>query len=361
MRTASLLILFLLFFLPTVFATEFSEAFETDDLQRAVPDDALPAVEGITPDNAEGGLDRGLLNLLSQAAGLASGSLGEGLRAALGVTAIAALCLAAGSLTEGIPSQYIQIAGVLGIAALTLTGVNSLMEVGRETLKSMDTFSKALMPTLAAAGAAAGKPVSAIFRQSGTVIAANLLTTMYDRLLFPLLYVYAALITFNAAMPRDMVKRIAGFCKWVFTGLLTITLVIFTAYITIGGAVSGQTDEVAVKASKAALSGALPIVGNIIGDASETVLAGASIIKNSVGIFGLLAVLGIILAPCITLAVRALAMKLGAALVGTVGSEALSGYVDNLSSLYSMLLGMLFSSAFLLLVSIVSCIMAGRA
>jgi stage III sporulation protein AE len=350
-----------LFFSPVVFASEFSETFGADELERAVPDDALPALDGITPDNADGKLETGLLNLLTQAANLASGSLGAGLRAALGVTAIAALCLAAGSLTDGIPSQYIQIAGVLGIAAMTLTGVNSMMEAGRETIRDMDTFSKALLPTLAAAGAAAGKPVSAIFRQTGTVVAANLLTTMYDKLLFPLLYAYAALITFNAAMPRDMVKRIAGFCKWIFTGLLTVTLVIFTAYLTVGGAISGQTDAVAVKASKAALSGALPVVGNIIGDASETVLAGASVIKNAAGVFGLLVVLGIVLVPCISLAVRALAMKLGAALVGTVGSEALSGYVDNLSSLYSMLMGMLFSSAFLLLISIVSCILAGTA
>ncbi|MDR1693182.1 MAG: stage III sporulation protein AE [Oscillospiraceae bacterium] len=359
MRTITTFFLFLFLLTPITYADEFSEAFGVDGLEEAVPHDVLETLRGITPDNAGGALETGFLSLLARAAKLASGSLGEGLRAALGVTAIAALCLAAGSLTEGTPTRYIQIAGVLGIAALTLTGVNSLMDAGRETLREMDQFAKVLMPALAAAGAAAGKPVSAVFRQTGTVVAANLLMTMYERLLYPLLYVYAALVTFNAAMPRDMVKRLAGFCKWVFTGLLTLTLVIFTAYLTVGGAIAGQGDTVAVKASKAALSGALPVVGGIIGDASETVLAGASVIKNAAGIFGLLAVLGIILAPCVSLAVRALAMKLGAALTGTVGNDALSGYADSLSNLYSMLMGMLFSAAFLLLVSIVSCILAG--
>jgi stage III sporulation protein AE len=174
-----------------------------------------------------------------------------------------------------------------------------------------------------------------------------------------MLYVYAALITFNAALPHDMVKRLAGLIKWTVGGILTITTVAFTAYLTVGGAITGSADAVSVKAARTALGGMIPVVGNIIADASETLLLGASVIKNSIGVLGLLVVLGIILQPLITMAVRAVCLKLSAALAGTLGGEGLAGYIDSLTGLYSMMLGLLSASAFLLIISIVSTIMAG--
>jgi stage III sporulation protein AE len=185
------------------------------------------------------------------------------------------------------------------------------------------------------------------------------LITLYDRLLFPLLYIYAALVTFNAALPHDMVKRLAGLVKWAVTGLLTVTLILFTAYLSIGGAVSGAADAVSVKAAKAALGGAVPVVGGIIGEASEALLLGAGVIKNAAGVFGLLVVLGVVIGPCVALAARYLCIKIAAALTGTLGGEGLAGYVDSLAGLYSMMLGLVSASAFLLIISIIMTIMAG--
>jgi stage III sporulation protein AE len=135
--------------------------------------------------------------------------------------------------------------------------------------------------------------------------------------------------------------------------------VLFTAYLTIGGAIAGSADAVSVKAAKTALGGLIPVVGGIIADASETLLLGAAVIKNAVGVFGLLVVLGIVLQPCVSLAVRALCLKLGAALAGTFGGEELARYIDSLTGLYSMMLGLVSASAFLLVISIVSTILAG--
>ncbi|MDR0324472.1 MAG: stage III sporulation protein AE [Oscillospiraceae bacterium] len=329
------------------------------NLYEAFGADRLQGLDGVTVESVAENWEGGFASLLSQAASLLPGSLGEGLRAALAIVAVAALCAVADSVVEGAPARYVQLAGVLAIAALTVTGLNSLMGAGRDAIGQMNAYSKALLPAMAAASAASGQPASALFRHAGTLLASDLLITLYDRLLYPLLYVYAALVTFNAALPHDMVKRIAGLVKWAVGGALTVSLVLFTAYLTIGGAISGSADAVSVKAAKTALGGFVPVVGGIISDASETLLLGAAVIKNAVGIFGLLAVLGIALGPCVALAARCLCVKLGAALAGTLGGEGLALYIDSLAGLYSMMLGLVSASAFLLIISIVSAIMAG--
>jgi stage III sporulation protein AE len=336
-----------------------SDILGANELERAAPGDVLRLLDGVTVHNAGDNLEKGFLRLLGQAAELFPGSLGEGLRTALTVVVIAALCAAAGSVAEGQALRYIQLAGVLTIAAVTVTGFSSAMAAGREAIAQMSVYSKALLPVLAAAAAASGRPASAVFRHAATAMGADLLLTLYDRLLIPLLYIYAALITFNAALPADMVKRLAGLVRWVVIWTLTVTTVIFTAYLTVGGAIAGSADAVSVKAARTALGGMVPVVGGIIADASETLLLGAAVIKNAVGVFGLLVILGIALQPCIALAVRAGCLKIGAALAGTVGGEGLAQYIDTLTGLYSMMLGLVSVSAFLLIVSIVSAIMTG--
>jgi stage III sporulation protein AE len=330
-----------------------------EELERNTPSDILLMLDGIDTANAGDNLEKGFLSLLNQAASIFPASLGEGMKTAVIVVLIAALCAVAGSVAQGNMPQYVRLAGVLSIAVVTVAGFTGLMEAGREVILQLNVYSKALLSTLAAASVAAGKPASAVFRHVGTVFASDLLLTLYDRLLYPLLYIYAALITFNAALPHDMVKRFAVLIKKTVLWLLTATLGLFTVCITIGGAVSGSADALSIKAAQSAIGGFVPVVGGIISDASETLLLGASVIKNTVGIFGLLVVLGMVLGPLLSLAVRAGCMKLGAALAGTLGGDGLPEYLDDISGLYTMLLGLVSASAFLLIISIITTIMAG--
>ena len=74
---------------------------------------------------------------------------------------------------------------------------------------------------------------------------------------------------------------------------MKIVLYAFTGYIGFTGVVSGTTDAMAMKAAKLTISGAVPVVGGILSDASEAVLVSAGIMKNAAGVYGILAVLAI--------------------------------------------------------------------
>ena len=48
-----------------------------------------------------------------------------------------------------------------------------------------------------------------------------------------------------------------------------------------------------MKAAKFTISNMVPVVGGVISDTAETLLAGASVLRNAAGVFGMLAVIGI--------------------------------------------------------------------
>ena len=107
-----------------------------------------------------------------------------------------------------------------------------------------------------------------------------------------------------------------------------------------------------------AISRAIPVVGSILADASETVLAGAGVLRGTVGATGLLVVLAICLTPFLRLGVQYLLYKGTAALCATIVQPELAHLVDAIGSAFGLVLGMTGAAALILMVSVVSAILA---
>ena len=232
----------------------------------------------------------------------------------------------------------------------------ALIGMGRETLERMTDFGQILLPTMAAATALGGSPGSAAARQFAAMLFSDLLLTAINGLLLPLTYGYIAACAACAAVGNEGLKRLAGVLKWVVTTVLTILLLTYVGYLTVSGVVAGTADAVAVKAARFTVSSMVPVVGGILSDAAETVLAGAGVLKNAVGVFGMLTILSICLVPFLRLGVHYLAYKLTGALAATVADGRVAGLIDQIGSAFGLVLGMTGASALLLLVSMVSAV-----
>lgn len=251
-----------------------------------------------------------------------------------------------------------RLAGVLGIWTVAVGDVHSLMTLGQEAMESLQGFTTLLLPTLAAAAAAAGTPAGAAARQMATVLFSDLLMALITRVLIPLTYAYVAAAALNAALGSDALNRLAKTLKGFITGVLTAVMVAFVGYLSVSGVVAGSADALSVKTAKMAISGMVPVVGGVLSDAAETVLAGAGTLKNAVGVFGMLVILGFCLTPFLQMGVHYLVYKLSAAVSGAVAEGPLVELIDRLSGAFGLMLGMMGSCALLLLISILSCLNA---
>lgn len=310
-------------------------------------------------------LDAGVESLLQRAMEYLPGELRAGLRGALTMLVVVILCAvaqgvrAAGTQQSGL--DVCLLAGALAITALSANDMSAMMGLGRSTIDRMQGFSQVLLPIAAACTAATGATAGAAARQMATVLFSSLLLTLIDRLLVPLVYAYVVACTAHAAVGDPGLKKVAGVLKWVVTRSLTALLVVFVTYLTVSGAVAGTVDAAALKAAKLAISTAVPVVGGIISNAAQAILVGAGLLKNTVGVFGMLAVLGICIVPFLQLGVQYLTYKFCGALAAMLADSRLAELIDNISTAFALVLGMTGASALLLLVSIVSGLAGGSA
>ena len=339
-----------------VLTTAAAAAEVPEDLARAAPE-------------AAGGLPDGDL---SGGTGLAEGNgaihtgledrtgdvVRERTRGAAAILLIAVLCGALEGFAGGTGGKnalpFLPMAGALSVTLASAGSLDTLLGLGRETIGELSDFSTVLLPTLAAATAAGGAVTTATVQQVSAVFFVDLLLRLIRGVLLPLVYLYVGVLTAAACLPEGRLGALAAGLKKTVTWLLTSLLLAFTVYLSLVRVISGTADSAAVKVAKAAISGAVPVVGGIIADASETVLAGAGMLRGTIGAFGTLAVLSACAYPFLQLGAQYLLYKLTAFLAGAVGAPGLCRLIDGLGGAFGLILGMTGSCAVLLLVSILA-------
>lgn len=337
---------------------ELWEALEIDKLARAGME--YGADVRLTP---EQDLEQGVSSLLEKAISHMPAVLKIGVRSGLILLVIVMLCAmaegvrAAGGEREGL--NVCMLAGTLAITAVSASDMSAMMGLGRSTIDSMQGFSKVLLPVTAACTAAMGAPAGAAARQVATSLFSSALLTLIDRLLVPMVYAYVAVCSACAAVGNPGLKKVAGLLKWLVTRSLTAILVLFVTYLTVSGTIAGTADAAALKVAKMAISTAVPVVGGIISNAAETILVGAGMLKNTVGVFGMLAVLGMCVVPFLKLGIHYLTYKITGALTATLADSRLAELIDSLGTAFALMLGMTGASALLLLVSMISALGGG--
>jgi len=272
----------------------------------------------------------------------------------LGVVMLCALIDELHRAAEQDRKDLVPMAGALAITMLSVGSLRSLIGLGRETLEQMDLFGKMLLPTLSAAVAASGGIVTAGVSQVATVFFADTLLSLINSVLLPLTFCYIAAAMAEAILKEQNLKRIRTGIGKIVTWGLTGLMMAYVAFLKLVGAAGSAADSTAIRLTRSAISAAVPVVGGIISDATETVTAGAELLKNSIGVFGTLGVFSICLLPFVHLAVQFLLYKLTAFLASAVGSEPLVNLIDAIGSVFGLVLGMVGAGALVLLIAVIT-------
>lgn len=324
------------------------------EVERALPREAEAVLEDVDleGDNA---LAAGLGAIWETLADKAGAVVRRQARGAVSVLLAAVLCgMAEGAWPGEKVSPVVSMAGALSVSLTTAGSLEELMGLGVEAMRQLNGFSTVLLPTLAVATAASGALSSASVQQAAAMLFADILMRLVNGLLVPLVYLYVGVLTASACLPDNRLGTLAEGLKKTVSWLLATALTAFTLYLTAARVISGGADALTVKVTRAAISGAVPVVGSIIAEASETVLAGAGALRSVVGLGGVLAVLAACAYPFLRLAVQYLLYKLAAYLSSLAGPPGLWKLIDGLGSAFGLVLGMTGACAMLLLVSILT-------
>lgn len=331
-----------------------ADDFGMSEVEQAVPEQAREVLGEMEGRNADAN------GIIERIAGFVSdNAMREAknvLKPVLGVIVISLLCCVAesGELKNRI--SYVQLGGCLAIAVLTVGDVNTVMAMGQAAIEDISDFSRVLMPTLSTVAASAGAVSSAGVKYAATTMFLDVLIAAVQKLILPLVGVFTIASVACAALGDGRLELVVKMTKWASKMALTALVVVFTAYLSIVGIAASGTDAAVTKAAKTVISNMIPVVGKLVSDASESLVAGAGVIRNTLGIFGLGAVAAVCAMPFLRIGLRYLLFKAASAVVGAIAGEKIGRLVENISTAYGMVLACVGTGAIFMFISVLSMI-----
>lgn len=326
------------------------EDFGAEQIETSLPDAAVDAFGSLSVMDSDE-LPNRLEQLWQYAAGQSQDIFFSALRNAgllLTVTFVTALC---GLLTD---SKWVLLCGVISVAGVSFSHVSSCLSVGIASLEQLRSFSMVLLPCLSTAAAVSGAVTSAGLKYAASMLFFDGTLDVMIKFALPALYGYLAVMLTAQLTGNPMLRGVADLLRQGMKWGLILLASCFTLYISISGLLSGAADAAAAKTAKTVLRSVLPVVGGILSDASTALLSGASMVRNGVGVFGLLAVLALCVTPYLTLGAHYLIYRAAALLARSYCDSSMSGVLDGIGDVYAFLLGMTGTAALLVFVSVIS-------
>ena len=346
MRRFGIIILLIVLVAIPVEASTFTAPEAPVNIQKYMPDESDSFGEG-------------LLFVISQALEELRPSLVETVKSCIAIIAISMLIGLFAGFSENVRPVIAMVGTVtIGIMLFQPTGV--FIQMGTQTVQQISEYGKMLVPVMTAALAAQGAVTKSGAIYTATVFFDTLLSSAVSEILIPMLYIFLCLCVICKVFSQPLIVQMQKFLKWLMTWSLKIILYVFTGYISITGVIGGTTDATMLKATKLTISGVVPVVGNVISDASEAVLVSAGIMKNAVGIYGLLVIIAIWIGPFLQTGIRYLLLKMTSGISEMFAVKPMAELIKEFSSAMGLVLAMTGTQCLIFLISII-CFMKGVA
>lgn len=222
----------------------------------------------------------------------------------------------------------------------------------RKILKLLNKSCEIMSPIILSLMIASSGNVSAGIYKPITVFLTSGIGVVFTNYVMPIILVIAFINILSGISTEINLKNIGDFLgdilKWTF-GIISF---VFSIILTVQGIATSVSDGISFKITRYALANSIPIVGSVIKDSFDLIIAGSILIKNSIGFGCIIAIFYLIVSPVITLIIYSLCLKLVGSFISIFNDNSISKTCISLSKTMGYLIATLviFSLLFFILI-----------
>ena len=311
-------------------------------------------IEDVLNDAIKGEVDNS--TFLKRILNLIGGEITSGIKAVVSILAIILIHTILKSISESLENDNIAklVYYVQYILIVTLIMVNfaDIISMVKNSIDSLVGFMNSLIPILITLMLTTGSFTSASLLEPILLFLITFIGNFINMIIIPFVLISTALAIVSKVSERIQLDKLSKFFNSSIVWILGIVLTIFVGLASVEGSLSSTVDGITAKTTKAAVSNFIPVVGKILGDAVETVIGCGAILKNAVGIVGVIVVISICMAPIIKLAILMGMYYLCAAVCQPIADEKIIKLLDQMGDTFKILFAILCSISIMLVIGV---------
>lgn len=238
------------------------------------------------------------------------------------------------------------------IVTLIMTNFSTIISEMRIALQNLSAFANSLIPLMITLMITTGNIVTSSMLQPILLLLITFISNFVISILIPIVLVSTALGIISKISDQAQVGKLSKFLNSSMVWILGTVLSLFVSVTSLEGGLTASVDGVTAKAAKTAVSSVVPVIGGILGDAVNTIMGCSNIIKNAVGIVGIVVIISICIKPILQLSALTITYYLGAALCEPVADKKIVGIMEQMGGTFKIFLAVMFGVTALLIIGI---------
>ena len=249
-------------------------------------------------------------------------------------------------------SQIIYFVQYILIVTLIMSNFTEIIKMVKETANNLVGFMNVLIPLLLTLLIYTGNVATSTLLQPIILFISNFIGNIIVDIIIPIVFIIVVFSIISKISERVQVDKISKFLKSGVVWFLGVVLTIFVGVVSLEGTLSSSVDGITAKTAKAAVSSVIPVVGKVLGDVVDSVLGCGVILKNAVGLIGVIVILGICLMPIIKIGTLSIIYNLASAVIQPVTDDKIVKLLDEMGGVFKLLLGILCALSVLLIIGV---------
>ncbi len=286
----------------------------------------------------------------------ALGALSNMLAALLTVMILAVMSSILSGLTSGFQKkQTIEIVHYVFYAlvvSIVMVKIAEMVTECREVIDALTKMTDSAFPPLITLMSALGGKVSSSIYKPQLALFCRVITNVIRSVILPLFTAGIAFCLISNLSSAVKMDKIQSAIRYISTFIITAIFGLFITYLTVAGISGGMADGVSIKAAKFVLSNYVPILGGYLSQGFDLISAGCVLVKNAIGLIGILSVVFLIVKPILHIVVFTFALKVVASLVQPIGDKRISDFLYSVSNATKTLITAILGTGFVFIVSL---------
>ncbi|GAF13665.1 LOW QUALITY PROTEIN: stage III sporulation protein AE [Bacillus sp. JCM 19045] len=212
---------------------------------------------------------------------------------------------------------------LLVLCMIAMNGFHTAITYATDAINAMVHFSIALLPMLLAMMASLGGISSSALFHPVIIFLVHTSGLLVNTFVLPMLLISAVLGIVSTLSENYKVTRLANLFRTGAIGLLGVFMTIFLGVVSVQGTTAAAADGLTLRAAKFIAGNFVPVVGRMFTDATDTVMSASLLLKNTIGMSGLVILLAICAFPAMKVLSIALIFQLSAAALQPLGNGAI--------------------------------------
>ena len=240
------------------------------------------------------------------------------------------------------------------VITLVVSSFVQAIDIAKDTVSSLMGFMQALLPVLISLMVATGCVVSSSAIYPVIIVATQTISNTVVNFIIPLILLAFTIGIVGNVSEKINVKGLSKGMKSFAVWVLGVILTVFVGIMTIEGTMASSVDGITVKTAKFMFSNGIPVVGKILGDSVDTILGSSLILKNAVGVIGVIVIFVLGAVPLLKICAVIVMYTLAVAIIEPFTEKRIVTCINDTGGALKILLGCVMGVEVMFLISVVT-------